>query len=191
LKNTHVVNYATSHHNNRDRDYSQKQQQLSFNPTKKFKSVKFIRGGTIDNLRNSLKMHDSIQANVILVHVGDEDLFKSRNSMTTIERVKELTTLIKEYCPKSFTVISNLMKRSSRTENTHSNEINKGMSKFLKEAKEAKEMSHIVYMNNSHLEPEHHTQEGGRALNNKGLRMFVDNFLYTVDYYMIRNQKQN
>lgn len=191
LKNTHVVNYATSHHNNRDRDYSQKQQQLSFNPTKKFKSVKFIRGGTIDNLRNSLKMHDSIQANVILVHVGDEDLFKSRNSMTTIERVKELTTLIKEYCPKSFTVISNLMKRSSRTENTHSNEINKGMSKFLKEAKEAKEMSHIVYMNNSHLEPEYHTQEGGRALNNKGLRMFVDNFLYTVDYYMIRNHKQN
>lgn len=188
LKSTHVTNYAAAH-NNRDREH--KQQQLNFNPSKKFKSVKFIRGGTIDNLRNSLKMHDSIQANVVLMHVGDEDLFKSRNSLTTIDRVKELTTLVKEYCPKSFTVVSNLLKRNSRTETNHTNEINKGLSKFIKEAKDAKEMSHLVWMNNSHMEPEYHTQEGGRALSNKGLRMFVDNFLYTVDYYMIRNHKQN
>jgi hypothetical protein len=188
LKSTHVVNYA-SQTNNRDRE--PKQQQLNFNPSKKFRSVKFIRGGSIDNLRNSLKMHDSIQANVVLMHVGDEDLLKSRSSQTTVDRIKELTSLVKEYCPKSFTVVSNLMKRNSRSDSTHSNEVNKGMSKFLKEAKEAKEYYNVVHMNNGHMEPEYHTQEGGRALNNKGLRMYVDNFLYTVDYYFIRNHKQN
>lgn len=197
LKSTHVeMKHVTemkhSHNNNRnDRDHQPRQQQLNFNPSKKFRSVKFIRGGTIDNLRNSLKMHDSIQAQVVMMHVGDEDLFKSRNSQTTVERVKELVTLVKEYCPKSFTVVSNLMKRMSRTENINSNEVNKGIAKFFKEVKEAKEMSHLVYMNNSHMEPEYHTQEGGRALNNKGLRMYCDNFLYTVDYYMIKNHKQN
>lgn len=190
LKSTHV-SYYVNQQQNRDRDYQQKTLQLNFNPTKKFRSVKFIRGGTIDNLRNSLKMHDSIQANVILMHVGDDDLFKSRNSTTTIDRVKELTTLVKEYCPKSFTVVSNLMKRSSRNDNMHSNEVNKGLAKFLKEAKEAKEMTHVVYMTNSHMEPEYHTQEGGRSLSNKGLRMFVENFLYTVDYYLVKNHRQN
>lgn len=187
LKSTHVTNYQQT--NSRDRE--PKQQQLSFNPSKKFRSVKFIRGGTIENLKNSLKMHDSLQANVVLMHVGDEDLFKSRNSQVTVERMKELVTLVKEYCPKSFTVVSNLMKRSSRTESTHSNEVNKSLSKWLKEVKDAKEMSHVVYMANSHMEPDYHTQDGGRALNNKGLRMFSENFLYTVDYYMIRNHKQN
>ena len=55
-------------------------------------------------------MHDSIQAQVILMHVGDEDLFKTRNSLTTVDRIKELATLVKEYCPKSFTVVSTLMR---------------------------------------------------------------------------------
>lgn len=66
LKSTHVVNYATQQKQN-NREYSQpKQQQLNFNPSKKFRSVKFIRGGSIENLRSSLKMHDSIQAQVLL-----------------------------------------------------------------------------------------------------------------------------
>lgn len=190
LKNTHATNYHQQNQNNRDHSQP-KQQQLNFNPSKKFRSVKFIRGGSIESLRSSLKMHDSIQAQVVLMHVGDEDLFKSRNSMTTVDRVKELTTLVKEYCPKSFTVVSHLMKRMSRTENTTTNEVNKSISKFCKEVKEAKEMSHLVYMNNNHLEPEYHTQEGGRVLNNKGLRLYVDNFLFTVDYYLIKNHKQH
>jgi len=126
-----------------------------------------------------------------LLHVGDEDLFKTRSSQVTVERLKELVTLVKEYCPKSFTVVSTLMKRSSRTESTHSNEVNKSLSKWLKEVKDAKEMSQVVYMSNSHMEPEYHTQDGGRALNNKGLRMYSDNFLYTVDYYLVKNHKQN
>jgi len=192
LKSTHVVNYASQNQHNRDNYNSQpKQQQLNFNPSKKFRSVKFIRGGSIENLRSSLKMHDSIQAQVVLMHVGDEDLFKSRNSLTTVDRIKELTTLVKEYCPKSFTIVSNLMKRMSRTENTTTNEVNKSVAKFCKDAKEVKEMSHLVWMSNGHLEPEYHTQEGGRVLNNKGLRLYVDNFLYTVDYYMIKNHKQH
>jgi len=190
LKNTHATNYHQQNQNNRDHSQP-KQQQLNFNPSKKFRSVKFIRGGSIESLRSSLKMHDSIQAQVVLMHVGDEDLFKSRNSMTTVDRVKELTTLVKEYCPKSFTVVSHLMKRMSRTDNTTTNEVNKSISKFCKEVKEAKEMSHLVYMNNNHLEPEYHTQEGGRVLNNKGLRLYVDNFLFTVDYYLIKNHKQH
>lgn len=125
------------------------------------------------------------------MHVGDEDLFKSRNSLTTVDRIKELTTLVKEYCPKSFTIVSHLMKRMSRTENTTTNEVNMSVSKFCKEVKEAKEMSHLVYMSNGHLEPEYHTQEGGRVLNNKGLRLYVDNFLYTVDHYLIKSHKQH
>lgn len=205
LKSANVVNYNESHQEkekNRDsqhknhrngNNYQQepKMHQLNFNPSKKFRSVKFIRGGTIDNLRSSLKMHDSIQANVVLMHIGDDDLFKSRNSQTTVERVKELTTLVKEYCPKAFTVISHLMKRVSRTENVNASEVNKGIAKFCKDVKDAKEMINLVHMDNKHLEPEYHTQEGGRVLNNKGLRMYVDNFLYSVDYYMIKHHKQN
>lgn len=204
LKSSHVVNFGEmekmmhndkSHKTNRNDRNNQQQEQkqytLNFNPTKKFRSVKFVRGGTIDSLRSSLKMHDSIQASVVLMHVGDEDLFKSRNPQTTVERVKELTTLIKEYCPKSFTILSHLMKRMSRTENTQTNEVNKGMDKFCKESKEAKEMINLVHMNNMHMEPEQHHQDGGRTLSNKGLRMYVENFLYHVDYYMIKHHKQN
>lgn len=191
LKTSYVLNHAGTNNHNGSNHYAQpKQQQLNFNPSKKFRTVKFIRGGTIDNLRSSLKMHDSIQAQVVLMHVGDEDLFKSRSSMTTLERVKELTTLVKEYCPKSFTIMSHLMKRMSRSE-TSVSEVNKGMVKFCKEVKESKEISNLVYMSNAHMEPEYHTLEGGRALNNKGLRLYVDNFLYNVDYFMIRNHKQH
>jgi len=197
LKSTNVVNYNEtekqqhkSHRGNNNYQQDQKLHQLNFNPSKKFRSVKFIRGGTIDSLRSSLKMHDSIQANVILMHMGDDDLFKSRNPQATLERIKELTTLVKEYCPKAFTVVSHLMKRMSRTELGHATEVNKGIQKFCKEVKEAKEMTNLVYMSNMHLEPEYHTQDNGRVLNNKGLRMYVDNFLYTVDYYMIKHHKQ-
>ena len=70
--------------------------------------------------------------------MGDDDLFKSRNPQATLERIKELTTLVKEYCPKSFTVVSHLMKRMSRTEYSHATDVNKGIMKFCKEAKEAK-----------------------------------------------------
>jgi len=122
--------------------------------------------------------------------MGDDDLFKSRNPQATLERIKELTTLVKEYCPKSFTVVSHLMKRTSRTEYGHASEVNKGIMKFCKDVKEAKEINNLVYMSNMHLEPEYHTQDNGRVLNNKGLRMYVDNFLYTVDYYMVKHHKQ-
>lgn len=64
LKSTHVTNFHQQQQQQNNRDREPKQQQLSFNPSKKFRSVKFIRGGTIDNLKNSLKMHDSLQANV-------------------------------------------------------------------------------------------------------------------------------
>ncbi len=77
LKSTNVVNYNESHNEkqqqqqnkshrggNNNYQQDQKMHQLNFNPSKKFRSVKFIRGATIDNLRSSLKMHDSIQANV-------------------------------------------------------------------------------------------------------------------------------
>jgi len=163
------------------------QQKLSFNPAKKFKSIKFIRGGTIDNLRNSLKMHDSVQAQVVLMHVGDEDLFKTRNSVTTVERVKELANLVKEYCPKSFIVLSTLMRRISRTENGVSNEVNKGIINFCKQTRE---QSNFFYMLNNHFEPDYHTQEG-RMLINKGLRLYVDNALFVIDYFMMRNNKQH
>lgn len=210
LKSADVVNYNESlekkEHNRDNKEHKggnnhrggnnyheqPKMHRLNFNPSKKFRSVKFIRGGSIDNLRSSLKMHDSIQANVVLMHIGDEDLFKSRNdSQTTVDRVKELTTLVKEYCPKAFTVISHLMKRVSRTDNMHAMEVNKGIAKFCKEVKEAKEMMNLVHMDNKHLEPENHTQEGGKVLNTKGLRMYIDNFLYSVDYYLIKSHKQH
>jgi len=165
----------------------QPKQKLNFSPSKKFKTVKFIRGGTIDNLRNSLKMHDSVQAQVVLLHVGDEDLFKTRNSLTTSERIKELANLVKEYCPKSFIIISTLMRRMSRTENQVSNEVNKGIINFCKQTKE---QSNFHYMLNNHFEPDYHTQ-GGRVLINNGLRQYIENFLFVVDYFMIRNNKQH
>lgn len=95
LKSNSVLNQSHAYHqSSRDNGHHQQQQQhnqyqqLKFNPSKKFRTVKFIRGGSIENLRNALKMHDSIQAPVIFMHVGDEDLFKNRQSMTTVERVK-------------------------------------------------------------------------------------------------------
>jgi hypothetical protein len=174
------------HHQQQGHQYPQ-MQKLNFNPSKKFKSVKFIRGGTIDNLRNSLKMHDSVQAQVILLHVGDEDLFKTRNSQTTTERIKELANLVKEYCPKSFVIISTLMRRMSRTENGVSNEVNKGIVNFCKQTRD---QQNFYYMINNHFEPEYHTQEG-RMLNNKGLRLYVENVLFVIDHFMIRNNKQH
>lgn len=193
LKNTHVISQASHYQNSNGHQqhynqYHQPQhQQLTFNPSKKFRTVKFIRGGTIDNLRNSLKMHDSIQAQVVLMHVGDEDIFKTRNSVTTVDRVKELATLVKEYCPKSFTVISTLMRRMSRTENTVTNDVNKGIINFCKQTRES---LNCFYMMNNHFEPEYHTQEG-RSLSNKGLRLYVDNLLFMVDYFLIKNNKQH
>jgi len=191
LKSNVVTNQSSHYQNNQSHShhYNQypQQQHLNFNPTKKFKSVKFIRGGTIDNLRNSLKMHDSIQSQVILLHVGDEDLFKTRHSVTTIERVKELATLVKEYCPKSFVVISTLMRRMSRTENGVTSEVNKGITNFCKQTRDT---LNCYYMLNNHFEPDYHTQEG-RILNNKGLKLYVDNLLFCVDYFLIRNNKQH
>ena len=132
-------------------------------------------------------MHDSIQSQVILLHVGDEDLFKTRHSVTTIERVKELATLVKEYCPKSFVVISTLMRRMSRTENGVTSEVNKGITNFCKQTRDT---LNCYYMLNNHFEPDYHTQEG-RILNNKGLKLYVDNLLFCVDYFLIRNNKQH
>lgn len=193
LKSNYVTNQASHYqnptgHNQHYNQYHQpQQQQLNFNPSKKFRSVKFIRGGTIENLRNSLKMHDSIQAQVILMHVGDEDLFKTRNSTTTVDRIRELATLVKEYCPKNFTVISTLMRRMSRTENGVINDVNKGIINFCKQTRDS---LNCYYMMNSHFEPDYHTQEG-RNLSNKGLRLYVDNLLFMVDYFLIRNNKQH
>lgn len=197
MTNNNVPNLSTmyskdgheSTHNNHSRHHNNQHpsQQLAFNPSKKFKTIKFIRGGSIENIRNSLKMHDSIQAQVILMHVGDEDLFKSRSSSCTTDRVKELSTLVKEYCPKSFVILSTLMRRLSRTENTASAEVNKGIKEFCKETKQT---LNLHYMLNSHFDPDYHTQEG-RALNNKGLQRYVDNFLWFVDHFMVRNHKQH
>jgi hypothetical protein len=191
LKSNVVANQSSHYQNTQSHShhYNQypQQQHLNFNPAKKFKSVKFIRGGTIDNLRNSLKMHDSIQSQVILLHVGDEDLFKTRHSVTTIERVKELATLVKEYCPKSFVVISTLMRRMSRTENGVTSEVNKGITNFCKQTRDT---LNCYYMLNNHFEPDYHTQEG-RILNNKGLKLYVENLLFCVDYFLIRNNKQH
>lgn len=192
LKNNVVTNQSShyqnqSHYNSHQNHQYPQQQHLNFNPAKKFKTVKFIRGGTIDNLRNSLKMHDSIQAQCILLHVGDEDLFKTRHSVTTIERIKELATLVKEYCPKSFVVISTLMRRMSRTENGVTSEVNKGITTFCKQTRDT---LNCYYMLNNHFEPDYHTQEG-RILNSKGLKLYVDNVLFVVDYFLVRNNKQH
>lgn len=176
-------------HRNHNGHYNNQQQmqQLAFNPSKKFKSIKFLRGGSIDNIRTSLKMHDSIQAQVILMHVGDEDLFKTRSSQTTMERIKELVSLVKEYCPNSFVVLSTLMRRNSRTENIASAEVNKGIKEFCRQTKSE---LNCFYMLNSHMDPDYHTQEG-RTLNNKGFQCYIDSFLYFVDHFMIRNNKQH
>ena len=178
-------NHYPSHHHGREQQLPP--QKLSFSAVKKFKSIKFIRGGTIDNLRNSLKMHDSVSAPVVLLHVGDEDLFKTRNSVATVERIKELASLVKEYCPSSFIVLSTLMRRMSRTENSVSYEVNKGIINFCKQTRE---QSNFYYMLNNHFEPDYHTQEG-RILINKGLRLYVDNVLFVVDYFLMRNNKQH
>jgi len=196
LKSTSVLNQAQAYqmregsHSSHPHQQQQQQQQyaqLKFNPSKRFRSVKFIRGGTIENLRNALKMHDSIQAPVIFMHIGDEDLFKSRQSMTTIERVKELGTLMREYCPKSFVVLSSLMRRQSRTENGVISEVNKGIMQFCKQTKDS---LNTYYMLNNHFDPDYHTQSG-RSLTAKGLKLFADNLLFTVDYFLIRNNKQH
>lgn len=196
LKNNYATNHSShyqsqndnSHSNSRHSNYYQQpqQQHLAFNPSKKFRSVKFIRGGSIENLKNSLKMHDSVQAQVVLMHIGDEDLFK-RSTSSTVERVKEMATLVKEYCPKSFVVLSTLMRRMSRTENTASHEVNKGIVNFCKQTRDS---LNCYYMLNNHFEPDNHTQEG-RNLNNKGLRLYVDNLLFMVDYFLVRNNKQH
>jgi len=196
LKTNSVTN-QTNHYNSQNinnqypqqqqNNHRQQQQQLSFNPTKKFKTIKFIRGGTIENLRSSLKMHDSIQTPCILMHVRDEDLFKTRHSEPTIERVKEMATLVKEYCPRSFLCISTLMRRMSRTENANISEVNKGIMAFCKQTRDS---LNCHYMLNTHFEPDYHTQEG-RLLSNKGIKLYTDNFLFVVDHFMIRNNKQN
>jgi len=199
LKNTYVLNQSQAYQSNataggasqRQHQHQQQQpqqtQQLKFNPMKKFRNVKYLRGGSIENIRAALKMHDSIVAPVVLVHVGDEDLFKTRNnSATTVERVKELAALVREFCPRSFTLLSTLMRRSSRTENGVIAEVNKGIVHFVKQTKE---QHNLFYMLNSHFEPEYHTQEG-RSLSPKGLKLYVENFLFMVDYFMIRNNKQ-
>ncbi|RNA01479.1 hypothetical protein BpHYR1_011006 [Brachionus plicatilis] len=192
VKSNAVLNQAMSYqnHGQHDRYHQQQQQQmhqLKFNPSKKFRSVKFIRGGSIDNLRTQLKMHDSVVAPVVLVHVGDEDLFKTRDSTKTHEHIKELTTLIREYCPNSFVMLSTLMRRRSRTENGIINDVNKGIINFCKQTKTE---LNCFYMLNNHFEPNFHTQEG-RQLTNKGLRLYMDNILFTVDYFLVRNNKQH
>jgi len=154
---------------------------------KKLRSIKFLRGGTIENLRTSIKMHDSIQAQVVLLHVGDEDVFKTRNSQTTIDRIKELAALVKEYCPKSFVVISTLMRRVSKSENSVTNEINKGIINYCKQTRET---ANFFYMLNNHFDPEYHTYEG-RVLSNKGLRLYVDNIEFVVNYFLVKNHKQH
>lgn len=200
LKSTSVLNQMQAYRADADHDKQSQQQphhhqkqskqdqyvQLKFNPMKRFRSVKFIRGGTIENVRNALKMHDSIQAPVVFMHVGDEDLFKNRQSMTAIERIKELGTLMREYCPKSFIAISTLMRRQSRTENGVISEVNKGITTFCKQTKES---LNVHYMLNNHFDPEFHTQSG-RVLTGKGLKLFADNLLFTVDHFHIRNNKQ-
>jgi hypothetical protein len=63
LNSKSVQSQASSYyqqHGNKNNSYHQSMQQLNFNPQKKFRSVKFIRGGSIENIRIQLKMHDSI-----------------------------------------------------------------------------------------------------------------------------------
>jgi hypothetical protein len=185
-------NRNNNHHNNNNQQQNQQQQQqqhqLQFNAAKKFKTVKFIRGGAIESLRSSLKMHDSLHAQCVLMHVGDEDLFKTRQVEATLERVKEMCSLVREYCPRAFVCMSTLMRRASRTENTNVNEVNKGIAAFCNETRQA---LNCHYMLNAHFEPDYHTQEGGRLLSNKGVKLYTDNFLFAVDYFLIRNNKQH
>ena len=162
-------------------------QQVHSQAAKRLKTIKFIRGGTIENIRTSIKMHDSIQAQVVLMHVGDDDIFKSRNSQTTVDHVKELTHLVKQYCPKSFIILSTLMRRVSKTENVVINEVNKGIIQFCKQARDS---SNAFYMLNNHFDPEYHTYEG-RVLSSKGLKLYVDNILFVVDYFLVKNNKQH
>jgi hypothetical protein len=154
---------------------------------KKLKSIKFIRGGSVDNLRQSIKMHDSIHAQFVLLHVGDEDVFRTKNAQKTIERVKELAALVKELCPKSYVILSTLMRRSSKSENTVTNEVNKGIINFCKQTRES---ANYFYMLNNHFDPEYHTYEG-RSLSNKGLRLYVDNILFVVDYFLVKQNSGN
>jgi hypothetical protein len=153
----------------------------------RLRSVKYLRGASAEYLRQSLKMHDQIQAKIVLLHVGDEDLHKSRNSQATVEQIKELTAIIKEYCPKSFVVISTLMRRYSKTETQLVNEVNKGIIDFCKKSKDT---SNYHYMLNNHFNPDYHTYEC-KQLNNKGLKLYVDNILFVVDYFYVRKNKQN
>ncbi|CAF1035425.1 unnamed protein product [Brachionus calyciflorus] len=194
IKTNSVLNQASMYNgqnnDHRNNHYHQQQpqyHQLKFNPSKKFRSIKFVRGGSIDNLRTQLKMHDSIVAPVVLIHVGDDDLLKTRDSNKTHEHIKELATLIKEYCPNSFVILSTLMRRKSRTENGMINDINKSILNFCKQTKSE---LNFFYMSNQHFEPNYHTLEG-RQLTNKGLRSYVENVLFTVDYFLVRNNKQH
>jgi len=155
--------------------------------SKKLRTVKYLRGGSIENLRQTLKMHDQIQSKIVLLHVGDEDLFRTRNAQSTIEHIKELTQLIKEYCPKSFVVLSTLMRRMSKSENQIANDVNKGIISYCKQSKD---LQSYHYMLNNHFNPDYHTYEG-RVLSNKGLRLYVDNILFVVDYFYVKKNKQN
>ena len=71
----------------------------------------------------------------MLVHVGDEDLFKTRSAAQTVERTRDLAHLVREYCPKSFVVLSTLMRRASRTENATVAEVNILNFKYIYEFK--------------------------------------------------------
>lgn len=154
---------------------------------KKLKSIKFIRGGSVDNLRQSIKMHDSIHAQFVLLHVGDDDVFRTKNSQKTIDRVKELAALVKELCPKSYVILSTLMRRSSKSENAVTNEVNKGIINFCKQTRES---ANFFYMLNNHFDPDYHTYEG-RSLSNKGLRLYVDNILFVVDYFLVKQNSNS
>lgn len=94
---------------------------------------------------------------------------------------------MREYSPKSFVALSTLMRRQSRTENGVISEVNKGIKDFCKQTKES---LNCFYMLNNHFDPDYHTQ-GGRLLTSKGLKLFSDNLLFTVDYFLIRNNKQH
>lgn len=166
---------------------NQYQQKGALIAAKKLKTIKFIRGSTIDSLQTSIKMHDSINAQVVLLHIGDEDVIKSRNAQTTIDRIKELTALIKEYCPKAYIVMSTLMRRASKGENLIANEVNKAIVAYCKSTRE---QNTFFYMLNSHFDPDYHTREG-RILTTKGLRLYVDNVLFVVERFLGKNNYQN
>jgi hypothetical protein len=153
----------------------------------RLRSVKYLRGGSAEYLRQTLRMHDQIQAKIVLLHVGDEDLHKSRNPQATVELIKELTAIVKEYCPKSFVVISTLMRHYSKPENQLTSDVNKGIIQFCKQSKDT---FNYHYMLNNHFNPDFHTYER-KQLNNKGLKLYVDNILFVIDYFYVRKNKQN